>query len=95
MTVRCTRRAQRDLESILDTIAKESPQGARNVMNALGRAIRTIERFPNCGYRAGHGNALGLTIMPYPYVIYWIVEGNDAHIVHIRHGARREWKEER
>jgi toxin ParE1/3/4 len=95
MTVRYTRRAQLDLARILDTIAKESPQGARNVMQALERAIRTIERFPHCGYRAGHENALGLAVTPYPYIIYWIVDGNDAQIVHIRHAARRVWKEER
>ncbi|MCI0599552.1 MAG: type II toxin-antitoxin system RelE/ParE family toxin [Beijerinckiaceae bacterium] len=95
MTVRYTRRAQRDLTRILDTIAKDTPQGSRNVMHALERATRTIERFPRCGYRAGHGNALGLTVTPYPYIFYWVVEGNDAHIVHIRHGARRGWKEER
>jgi toxin ParE1/3/4 len=94
MTVRYTRRAQRDTARILDTIAKESPQGARNVVQALERAIRTIERFPHCGYRAGHGNALGLAVTPYPYIVYWIVDGNDAQIVHIRHAARRVWNEE-
>lgn len=95
MTVRYTGRAQRDLGTILDTIAKESPQGARNVMQALERAIRTIERFPHCGYRAGRANALGLAVTPYPYIIYWIVDGSDAQIVHIRHAARRVWQEER
>lgn len=95
MTVRYTRRAPRDLARILDTIAKESPRCARNVMQALERAIRTIERFPHCGYRAGHGNAVGLAVTPYPYIVYWIVDGNDVQIVTIRHAARRVWKEER
>jgi plasmid stabilization system protein ParE len=94
MTVRFTRRAQQDLAKILDAIDKESPQGARNVKHALERAIRTIERFPHSGYRAGHDDALALTLKPYPYIVYWIAEGNEAQIVHIRHGARRPWKDE-
>jgi plasmid stabilization system protein ParE len=91
MTVHYTRRAQRDLAKILDDIEKESPQGALNVSRALKRAIETIEQFPNTGYLAGHGTARGLAVIPYPYIIYWIVTGSDAQIVHIRHGARQTW----
>jgi plasmid stabilization system protein ParE len=91
VTVRYTRRAQRDLAEILDDIDRESPQGARNVKRALERAIQTIEQFPRCGYSAGRGAAHGLAVTPYPYIVYWIIEGDDAQIIHIRHGARRPW----
>jgi toxin ParE1/3/4 len=91
MTVRYTRRAQRDLAKILADIDQESAAGARNVKLALERAIRTIERFPRCGFSAGRGGALGLAVAPYPYIVYWLVEDGDAQILHIRHAARRPW----
>ncbi len=92
MTVRYTRRAQRDLTKILDDIARENPQGACNMKRALERAVRTIEQFPRSGHLVGRGDARGLTVTPYPYIIYWMIGGtDDVQVVHIRHGARRSW----
>jgi toxin ParE1/3/4 len=91
MTVRYTRRAQRDLAKILADIDQESAAGARKVKLALERAVRTIERFPRCGFSAGRGGALGLAVVPYPFTVYWLVKGNEAQIVHIRRAARRPW----
>jgi plasmid stabilization system protein ParE len=93
MTVRYTRRAQRDLTKILAGIDQENAAGARKVKLALERAIRTIERFPRCGFSTGRAGALGLAVAPYPYVIYWGIEGEDAHILHVRHAARRPWSD--
>jgi len=91
MTVRYTRRAQRDLTRILAGIDQENAVGARKVKLALERAMRTIERFPRCGFPAGRVGALGLAVAPYPYIIYWLANGDEAQILHVRHAARRPW----
>jgi toxin ParE1/3/4 len=33
-----------------------------------------------------------LRVGPYPYLVYWTIEGDEVQIIHIRHGARRPWK---
>jgi plasmid stabilization system protein ParE len=36
-----------------------------------------------------------VTVRPYPYLIFYVVEDSEVVILHVRHGARRRpWEEE-
>ena len=94
MRVRYTRRANRELTAILLYLSKNSPQGLRNVKQAVENAERLIGLFPQCGRLTAVTGTRMLTAGRYPYLIYWIVEGDEAMIVHIRDGRRQPWRGE-
>jgi plasmid stabilization system protein ParE len=92
MRVRYTPRARSDLRSILQFIDERSPKGAVNVKRAIQRTIELIAEFPEAGRVAGEE---GIRVLPagrYPYLIYWIVQGGEAWLVHIRDARRRPWQ---
>jgi plasmid stabilization system protein ParE len=91
MRVRYTPRACSDLISILNYIDERSPRGARNVKRAIQKTIELISEFPQGGRTAGEQSARVLPTGRYPYLVYWIVEREEAWIVHIRHASRRPW----
>jgi toxin ParE1/3/4 len=92
MIVRYTRRALDDLSRILDYLDERSPRGARNVKLAIKRSLDAISENPGIGRPARHGGTRGMPVGRYPYLIYWAVEANEVHVIHIRHGARRPWR---
>jgi toxin ParE1/3/4 len=92
MIVRYSRRAQRDLERILNYLDARSPRGALNVKRAIKRAIGTIGENPSIGHPSGNGATRGFPAGRYPYVIYWTVEDGEVWLVHIRHGTRKPWR---
>lgn len=92
MRVRYTPRAGDDLRAILDYIDRRSPQGARNVKQAIKRTTEFIGSYPRGGRRAGIRETRVLPVSRYPYLIYWTIEKGEAWIVHIRHASRRPWQ---
>jgi toxin ParE1/3/4 len=95
MKVEYTPRARDDLLAVLIYIERHSPQGARNVARAIRKTIELIGEFPQSGRLAGEQGTRVLPVGRYPYLIYWIVEGDRVWIVHVRHAARRPWDPDR
>jgi plasmid stabilization system protein ParE len=89
MRIRYTPRARNDLIQILDYLTERSPGGARNVRR--DRTLRLIGDHPQAGRVAGEEGTRVLPAGRYPYLVYWIVENDEAWILHIRHAARRPW----
>jgi plasmid stabilization system protein ParE len=92
MKVRYTRRASHDLEAILHYLSKHSPQGLRNVRRAMANTERFIGQFPQGGRLSKETGTHVLPAGRYPYLIYWIIDGEEAKIVHIRDGRRKPWR---
>ena len=92
MRVRYTQQARDDLEAIIEYLANQSPQGARNIKRTLDATVEVIGSFPNCGRLAGEDDVRVLPVGRYPYLIYWAVEDGEAWIVHIRDGRRKPWR---
>ncbi len=92
MRVRYTRRANRELTAILLYLSKHSPQGLRNVRRAVENTERLIGQYPHCGRLTDVKATRVLPIGRYPYLMYWIVDADDAKIVHIRDARRRPWR---
>ncbi|MEF3365598.1 hypothetical protein V3H18_03525 [Methylocystis sp. 9N] len=53
------------------------------------RTIDSIEIFPLGGQLSDWGGLRERPVSPFPYIVYWAVEGEELWIVHIRHAARR------
>jgi len=92
--IRYTSRARNDLTTIFAYVEQHSPQGARNIAQALHKTVELIGQFPQSGRLAGEEQTRVLPVGRYPYLIYWSVEQDEAWIVHIRHTARRPWNPE-
>jgi hypothetical protein len=50
--------------------------------------------FPQRGRLTAVKGIRMLTAGRYPYLVYWIVEGEEVKIVHIRDGRRKPWRGE-
>ena len=76
----------------LNYIDQRSPQGARNVKQAIKKTIEFIGWYPRGGRLSGIRETRVLPVGRYPYLIYWSVVAGEAWIIHIRHAARRPWQ---
>jgi plasmid stabilization system protein ParE len=95
--VKITRRAQRDLANIYRNINAPSSSAAVTWYIGLRDAIRSLRLSPNRCPATPEDTGLRHLLygnMPYVYrVIYQVIESQkEVEILHIRHGARQEFK---
>ena len=91
MRVRYTLRARNDLDGICTYIDERSPSAARSIKELIERRIASLGDFPFMAPETDEPGIRELTILQYPYKVYYEVEGDEVWIVHIRHTARRPW----
>jgi toxin ParE1/3/4 len=91
MRVRYTLRAQGDLDAIYTYLDRRAPAAARSVKELIERRIASLADFPFMGPETDAPGIRELTIVRYPYKIYYEVEGDEVWIVHIRDARRRPW----
>jgi len=89
MRVRYTLRARSDLREIYSYLDKRSPSGARSVKRAIERRIGWLADFASIAPKTDEPEVHELTIIRYPYKIYYRVDDNDVWILHVRHTSRR------
>ena len=82
-----TRSALRDLESIRTYIRQFNPLAAQRMASRLLNAAEALRDQPGQG-RTISGGRRELVIIR-PYLIRYMVEGDTALILRVRHGARR------
>jgi plasmid stabilization system protein ParE len=96
MKVRYRARALSDLETIHRYLEPCSPAGARNVLTAIHAAIAGIADYPHSAEQTSDPAIRVKVLGRYRYKIFYAVVGPDTvEIVHIRHAARRPWREDR
>jgi toxin ParE1/3/4 len=91
MRVRYTLRAQSDLDAIYTYIDRRTPTAARSVKELIERRIASLANFPFMAPETDEPGVHELTIVRYPYKVYYEVEGGEVWIIHIRHSSRRPW----
>lgn len=89
MRVRYTLRALYDLEAIYLYLDERSPSGARAVKSTIERRIRQLADIPFIGPETDEPGVRELTIVRYPYKVYYRIRNDEVRIVHIRHTSRR------
>jgi plasmid stabilization system protein ParE len=88
MRVRYTPQARNDLAAIYRYLDQRSPAGAQSVKATIERRIRLLEEFPFIAPLTEEAGVYELSIVRYPYKVYYRVEGDEVRIVHVRHTSR-------
>jgi len=82
-------RALRDLEAIAEYLSERSPSGAANVMDAIKSSIDALTAFPKIGPTIDDAGHRRLSVLRFPYVIFYRLAEDEILILHIRHTSRR------
>jgi toxin ParE1/3/4 len=89
MRIRYTPRARGDLEAIFSYLDQRSPQGALSVKQTIERRIRQLGDLPLIAPVTEEPEVRELTVLRYPYQVYYCIEGDEVRILHIRHASRQ------
>ncbi len=95
MSVRYSPRAFNDLVDIVAYLDWRSPAAARAVRRAIETSIAILADFPELAPLTDIPEVREMTIVRYPYKVYYTVLEGDVWIVHIRDARRRPWSDER
>ncbi len=95
MRIRYTLRARADLDAIYVYLDQQAPAAAQSVKTRIERRITQLADFPLMAPATDESGVFELTLVRYPYKVYYQIEGDEVWIVHIRHAARRPWQDER
>jgi toxin ParE1/3/4 len=95
--VRLTPRAAGDADAIYRRVTVEAPFAGERWFDKLIRTLESLDTFPERGQivkSLSRSERVVRRILfghkPNVYRIYYSIEGETVHILHIRHGARRE-----
>ncbi len=91
MKVRYTLRAQADLDTIYTYLDQRAPVAAHSVKQLIERRITSLADFPFAAPETDQLNVRELTLVRYPYKIYYEVHDDEVWIIHIRHTSRHPW----
>jgi len=94
MKLRYTGRARADLEAIFTYLDARAPAAAQSVKTLIERRIALLADYPFIAPATDVSGIYELTIVRYPYKVYYEVSGDEVWIVHIRDARRRPWAEE-
>ena len=89
MRIVYTPRALRHLDAILTYLDERNPQGASRVKARIWSFIAVLAEHALAGHTTSRVGQRRLVISPYPYAIFYRVEGDAVIIQSIRHTARR------
>jgi toxin ParE1/3/4 len=92
--IRYTPQALADLDEIFTYLDQQSPAGARTVKERIVSAIRRLADYPLMAPETDEPDIRELAVIRYPYKVYYQIERDEVWIVHIRHAARRPWRDE-
>ncbi len=91
MRVRYTLRARADLDAIFSYLDARAPAAALEVKSTIERRIAVLGEFPHIAPETEIPGVYELTIVRYPYQVYYDIDGDTVEILHIRHTSRRPW----
>lgn len=94
MSVRYSTRARNDLAHIVEYLEQRSPQAARSVRQAIEKGTGILADFPLLAPVTVLSDVREMTIVRYPYKVYYTVQDGNVVIVHIRDARRRPWIDE-
>jgi plasmid stabilization system protein ParE len=92
MRVRYTPRAERDLARIVSYLDERAADVTPQVVRRIRERATQLTDFPFIGPPTNRPGIRSLTVVPYPYKLYYRVGANEIAILHIRDGRRAPWK---
>lgn len=88
MKLRVTLPALADLETILEDIDRHSPSGAQRVKARIRTILDLLVEHPMLGARTSDRAVRRMTVLPYPYLIFYEPTPDEITVHAVRHGAR-------
>lgn len=88
MALRFTREAFQDLEDMDSYLSDRSPQGLRNVLDALKETFLLIERNPGIGKPTRRERVRTFVEARYRYLVPYYVKDEDVWILRVYHPKR-------
>ena len=93
MKVRWTRQALDDLRHLHEYIAEESPQSAGEMVARIHQAATVnLKEHPRMGKKGRVPDTRELVLAGTPYLLVYVLENSEIHIVTVLHTSRR-WPE--
>jgi toxin ParE1/3/4 len=86
--LRFTKRAVRQIGNIIDTIAQESPEGARRVRERMQSITTLLIEHPHIGQQTDVAGVRRMLVSPYPYLVFYRVTEDAVIVQGVRHAAR-------
>ncbi len=83
MRVRYSLRAGRDLAQIVGYLDERSPTSAAAVRRIITASIAVLAEFPFISPSTELPNIREMTIVRYPYKVYYTIRGTDVLILHM------------
>jgi addiction module RelE/StbE family toxin len=92
MKVRFTQPALDDLRRIHDYISKDNPIAASRVVTRLIDRSMALAQAPHQGREVDEPDARVIVVPRFRYFIFYMIDGDEIKITHIRHTSRkRPW----
>ena len=88
MRLRYTRPALADLAAILDYVTAHSPQGASRIRARIQTVINFLLDHPRIGLQTEDPTIRRVNTLPYPYLVFYEIAGDEVIVHAVRHGAR-------
>lgn len=94
MSVRYTRDALRDLDQISSYVAEQNVAAAAGFLDAVETVTARLDRFPFSAPQSEMPSIRAASVLGYPYIIFYTIDGDHVTIHYVRHAARlRPWEE--
>jgi toxin ParE1/3/4 len=93
MKVRYTLRARADLDAIYTDLDQRNATAAQSVKDLIERRTSRLGMFPLMAPGTEELGILELSIVRYPYKVYYELKGDEeVWIIHIRDTRRKSWR---
>jgi len=93
MEVRYTLRAQSDLETIFIYLEQRDSMTALAVKNFITQRIGRLSDFPLMAPETDERRVRELSVVRYPYKVYYEIESDEVWVLHVRDERRKPWRE--
>ncbi len=89
MNLRWTRRALQDLGNLHGYIAEDNPSAAGETVSRIEEAAVRLKHHPEMGREGRYPGTRELVLAGTPYIVVYIVKGNEVQIVAVIHSSMR------
>lgn len=89
MRVRWLARALANLNAEAEYIARDKPQAAARMVQAIRQSVDLPQRHPGLGRPGRVAGTRELVVPGVPYIVPYRIRDNEIHLLRVFHGARK------